>query len=413
MRTCFLSEADMKKERSFPFVKITKKQETRIKEGHLWVYGEEVTETSGMIENGAVTDVFGSKGNYLGSGFYSEHSLIRVRILSDNANEAYDDAYFQRKVMHALQYRRDVMGSDYSACRLIHGDADGFPGLTVDRYNDLLSAEITSYGTEKRKDVIYQALIDELKKDGVTVRGIYERNESPLRSKEGLERYKGWYKDIHPEKADTVISENGILYHTDLENGQKTGFFLDQKYNRLAVRRLASGKRVLDCCTHIGSFALNAAKGGAKEVTALDISQAALENAAENARLNDLSVRFMQADVFDALKQMIADHERYDLIILDPPAFTKSRETSSRARSGYRRINAMAMRILPRGGYLATCSCSHFMPREEFRKMLSDAAKDAGVRIRLIEEKGASPDHPVLPAVPETEYLKFFLLQII
>ncbi|MCR5796145.1 MAG: class I SAM-dependent rRNA methyltransferase [Solobacterium sp.] len=403
----------MKKERSFPYVKVTKKQEARIKDGHLWVYGEEITEASETIENGAVTDVFGTKGNYLGSGFWSEHSLIRVRILSDNANEAFDDAYFQRKVSHALQYRRDVMGEDYTACRLIHGDADGLPGLTVDRYNDLLSTEITSYGTEMRKDVIFRAIIDELKKDGVTVRGIYERNESPLRSKEGLERYKGWYKDIHPEKADTVICENGILYHTDLENGQKTGFFLDQKYNRLAVRRIAAGKKVLDCCTHIGSFALNAAKGGAKEVTALDISAAALANAQENARLNGLDVNFIEADVFEALQQMIASHEKYDLIILDPPAFTKSRQTSSKARNGYRRINAMAMRLLPRGGYLASCSCSHFMPKEEFRKMLCDAAKDAGVRIRLIEEKGAAPDHPVLPTVPETEYLKFFLLQII
>ena len=301
------------------------------------------------------------------------------------------------------------MKDDFSCCRLIHGEADGLPGVTVDRYGDILVSETASYGMEQRKAVLYEAL----KKEIPEIKGIYERNEDEIRLKEGLELYKGWYGEEHPETCITEITENGIIYEVDVENGQKTGFFLDQKYNRLAVRRLAEGKHVLDCCTHTGSFALNAAAGKAASVTAMDISWSALDMARKNAERNGLDIVFRQGDVFEVLPQLKAEHAFFDFIILDPPAFTKSRKTFRNARSGYRQINSMAMKLLGRGGYLATCSCSHFMPKEEFVSMLCDAASDAGVGIRIIEQKGASFDHPVIPNIPETEYLKFVLLQII
>ena len=315
------------------------------------------------------------------------------------------------------------MKDDYSCCRLIFGEADGLPGLTVDRYEDILSTEVLSYGTEKVKDTIYRALVDDLKKDGVTVRGIFERNEAVLREKEGLPLEKGWYKaDFLPGSLEgnfpsprVEICENGIRYTVDVENGQKTGFFLDQKYNRLAVSKLASGMKVLDCFTHTGSFAMNAAKGGAAHVTAVDVSQFAVDTASENARINGLSDRmdFICADVFELLPKLEQEKADYNFIILDPPAFTKSRKTTDNAKRGYKEINYRAMKMLPRGGYLATCSCSHFMPNELFRKMLLEAARDAGVTLRLIEERRAAPDHPVAMAIPETDYLKFYLLQIV
>ena len=403
----------MKMTREFPFARVSRKQEASLKKGHPWIYEDEISETDGEITNGCLIDVFGTKNNYLGTGFYSEKSKIRIRILGTNANEKYDDAFFERKVRYALQYRKDVMADDMKACRLIHGEADGLPGLTVDRYNDILVTEVASYGTEMHKDVIYKALIDQLSEMGETINGIYERNEGDLRLKEGLPQYKGWYGEKHPESCVTEILENGIYYEVDVENGQKTGFFLDQKYNRRAIWNIAKGKRVLDCCTHTGSFALNAAKAGAKSVLAMDISETALEMAKKNAERNNLHLDFRQGDVFEVLPQLRAEHAQFDFIILDPPAFTKSRKTFHNAKGGYKQINKEAMRLLGRGGYLASASCSHFMPVGEFRNMLSEAASEAGVSIRIIEERHASMDHPVLPDVPETEYLKFFVVQII
>lgn len=402
----------MKQKREFPFAKVTKKQEYSLKKGHPWIYEDEITEESGTIENGCLIDVFGTKGNYLGTGFYSALSKIRIRLLGTNANEKYDDAFFERRVRYALEYRKDVMGEDYQACRLIHGEADGLPGLTVDRYQTILVSEIASYGTEMHKDVIYRSLLKLLGEQGETIEGIYERNEGDLRAKEGLKQYKGWYGEEHPDSCITEICENGIYYEVDVENGQKTGFFLDQKYNRLAVKKLAHGKRVLDCCTHTGSFALNAANGGAEYVLAVDISESALDMARKNAERNHLNLAFRQGDVFEILPQLRQEHAQFDFIILDPPAFTKSRKTFHNAKGGYKQINKEAMRLLGRGGYLASASCSHFMPRDEFRNMLSEAAAEAGVSIRIIEERHAAPDHPVLPNVPETEYLKFFMVQI-
>lgn len=411
----------MKAEREFLRVHITPKGEASIKRGHPWVYADELTFDFDENEasNGALIDVFSTKDRYLGTGFLSKNSKIRIRILSSNANEKFDEAFWQRRVLYALSMRKTVMKEDYSCCRLIFGEADGIPGLTVDRYNDILSTEVLSYGTEQVKDVIYKALCDELLKDGVIVRGIYERNEAKIRELEGLPIEKGWYKADFvgiPDSPDAEIIENGIKYTVDVENGQKTGFFLDQKYNRREVARLAEGMTVLDCFTHTGSFALNAAKGGAKHVTAVDISETGILMAKKNAEINGLADRmdFVCEDVFELLPKLSEKSDyKYDFIILDPPAFTKSRKTTDSAKRGYKEINYRAMKLLPRGGYLATCSCSHFMPNELFRKMLNEAARDAGVSLRLIEERRASPDHPVAMAVPETDYLKFYLLQVV
>ncbi|MDY3930839.1 MAG: class I SAM-dependent rRNA methyltransferase [Erysipelotrichaceae bacterium] len=405
----------MKMERTYPRAIVTKKQTNRIHDGHPWVYEDEIVSQEGNITNGCLIDVFGSRDNYLGTGFYSEQSKIRIRLLSRNANDVFDHAFWARRVKYALQYRLDVMADDFRACRLIHGESDELPGLTVDRYEDILVSEVASYGMEQVKGIIYQELIDQLAEKGEVIHGIYERNEGELRKKEGLPQYKGWYGEKHPASPIVHIHENGIEYEVDVENGQKTGFFLDQKYNRLAVRHLAKGRTVLDCCTHTGSFAMNAVMGGAKHVTAMDISQEALDMAEKNAVLNHIEDKmdFLQGDVFEVLPELRTKHAFFDLIILDPPAFTKSRKTYGHARSGYTSINAMTMKLLPRGGYLATCSCSHFMPTEAFKDMLKDAAKEAGVQVRIVEERHASMDHPVLVSVPETDYLKYFLVQII
>ena len=405
-----------------PYAKltITKKGERAARSGYPWVYGEEVTHVEGTYQTGDIVDVYSDKDRYLGTGFANDISKIRVRIVSRNANDRFDEAFWQRRVKYALDYRKTVMGDkDFACCRLIFGDADDMPGLTVDRYNDVLVAQTLCYGMDQVKPVIFKALVDELAAMGVTIRGIYERNDVKVRKLDGMEEYKGWYEaDFLPQPGSvlTTIDENGILYDVDVENGQKTGFFLDQKYNRLAVAKIAAGKHVLDCFTHTGAFALNAAKGGAASVTAVDISQEAVDMTNENIRRNGLEaiVTAKQANVFDLLTDL-ADHKchDYDFIILDPPAFTKSGHTVRNAIRGYKEINLKAMKLLPRGGYLATCSCSHFMRDDLFRQMLHDAAKDAGVRLRQIEGRQQSPDHPILWNVPETNYLKFYLFQVV
>lgn len=405
-----------------PYAKltITKKGERAARSGHPWVYGEEVTHVEGTYQTGDIVDVYSDKDRYLGTGFANDISKIRVRIVSRNANDRFDEAFWQRRVKYALDYRKTVMGDkDFACCRLIFGDADDMPGLTVDRYNNVLVAQTLCYGMDQVKPVIFKALVDELAAMGVTIRGIYERNDVKVRELDGMEEYKGWYQaDFLPQPGSvlTTIDENGILYDVDVENGQKTGFFLDQKYNRLAVAKIAAGKHVLDCFTHTGAFALNAAKGGAASVTAVDISQEAVDMTNENIRRNGLEdiVTAKQANVFDLLTNL-ADHKchDYDFIILDPPAFTKSGHTVHNAIRGYKEINLKAMKLLPRGGYLATCSCSHFMRDDLFRRMLHDAAKDAGVRLRQIEGRQQSPGHPILWNVPETNYLKFYLFQVV
>lgn len=405
----------MKQERNFPSVVITRKAENAARAGHPWVYAEEITERRGGLRQGCIADVFSQKGSWLGAGFYSETSKIGVRILSDNANESFGPEFFERRVKYALEYRRAVM-EDLGCCRLIFGEADGLPGLTVDKFSDILVAQVLSYGTDSVKDVVYRALCEQLEAMGEHVSGVYERNEAALRDLEGLPRYKGWYEGPpHGESTVTEICENGVRYAVDFENGQKTGFFLDQKLNRLAVAKLARGRRVLDCFTHTGSFALNAALHGAEHVTAVDVSESAVEMARRNAVLNGLEGRmdFLAADVFELLPRLCEERAKYDLVILDPPAFTKSRRTIHSAERGYREINYRAMRLLPRGGYLATCSCSHFMESENFEYMLKNAAKDANVRLREVEVRKQAPDHPILWNVPETSYLKFYIFQMV
>ena len=405
----------MKTKREFPRITVNKKAEQSLKNGHPWVYGEEVVDRE-PCENGAVADVFSEKGTYLGSGFYNDQSKILVRILSKNANDGFDEAFFRRRIRYAIDYRKTVMGEDLSACRLVFGEADGLPGLTVDRFGDLLVSQVLFYGMETRKAVLYEELVSLLSEKGVTVRGIFERNDSALRALEGLKSEKGWYEGLpHPGSAETEIVENGVRYLVDLENGQKTGFFLDQKYNRLAAARLAKGRTVLDCFAHTGSFGLNAAMGGAKHVTCADISEEAVSMAKANAERNGLSDRmdFLTADVFELLPRLLAEHAPYDYVILDPPAFTKSRRTVKDAARGYKEINYRAMRLLPRGGLLATCSCSHFMTAPLFEEAVKSAADDAGVSLKLIEARRQSPDHPVILGMPESDYLKFYLFQIV
>ena len=410
---------EMKQQRDYPKVFITSKAERSIKAGHPWVYGEEIRRSEGEPENGGLVDVMAGSA-YLGTGFYNSASKITVRLISRNANDRFDAAFWHRRVEYALRYRRTVMpGPDFQCCRLIHGEADQMPGLTVDRYGDVLSVQVLSLGMERVKDVVFSALLEELQAMGEEIRGIFERNDVSIRLREGMEQNKGWYPIPGPEPPASPlvqIVENGIRYLVDVENGQKTGFFLDQKYNRAAVGRIAAGKRVLDCFTHTGSFGLNAAKGGAAHVTSVDISQAAIDMAAENARRNGLEGKmdFLCRNVFELLTELSEQKCRdYDFIILDPPAFTKSRQTVQSAIRGYREINRRAMKLLPRGGYLATCSCSHFMTDELFRKMLASAASDAAVSLRQVEERQQSPDHPILWNVPETDYLKFYIFQVV
>ena len=409
----------MKAERDHPKYTITPKAEAAILRGHPWVYDAEILQTEGETENGGLVDVVSKKGRYLGTGFLSERSKIRVRLVSRNANDRFDEAFWRRKLQWAWEYRKSVMSpEDLDACRIIFGEADAFPGLTVDKFHDLLSVQVLSVGMERIQGLLLQALVEILRADGFPIRGVFLRNDAALREKEGLAQGKGWYPlpgETVPESAVTEITENGVKYLVDVENGQKTGFFLDQKYNRRAVGQLARGKTVLDCFTHTGSFALNAALGGAKHVTAVDVSESAVEMARANAARNGLSevVDCVAANVFDLLPQLEKEPKRYDFIILDPPAFTKSRKTVVNALSGYKEINYRAMKLLPRGGYLATCSCSHFATEEKFAAMLHSAAKDAGVQLRQIEARQQSCDHPILWGVDETNYLKFYLFQVV
>ncbi len=399
---------------------VTPKGERAARNGHPWVFGEEVTKVEGDYANGDLVDVVTPKGKYIGTGFVNDASKIRVRIISNNTNDKFDEAFWERRLRYALEYRRTVMGEqDFQCCRLIFGEADQFPGLTVDRFNDLLVTQTLSLGIELRKKMLFNLLIKILQDMGQNIRGLFERNDVKIRLLEGMEEGKSWFATpLLPEYGlvTTEITENGIKYTVDVENGQKTGFFLDQKYNRQAVAKLAKGKHVLDCFTHTGSFALNAAQGGAASVTAVDISAEAVQMADHNAAINGYQnvMKGLQANVFDLLSELFNNHShQYDFIILDPPAFTKSGSTVKNAIRGYKEINLKAMKLLPRGGYLATCSCSHFMKEELFVEMLKDAARDANVSLRQIEARQQAPDHPILWNVPETYYLKFYIFQVV
>ena len=403
--------------RNYPSVFVNTKAERSVRGGHPWVYAEEVTSINGEYTNGDTVDVFTSKNKYLGTGYINDHSKILIRIISRNSNDKFDRAFYERRVRYALEYRRTVMGADFSCCRLIFGEADCFPGFTVDRFNDILVTQVLSLGIEKIKDMLYELLIRELEKMGEHISAVYERNDVKIRELEGMEQYKGFWSGARSDLSGvTEITENGLRFSVDYVNGQKTGFFLDQKYNRAAIRRIAEGRTVLDCFTHTGAFALNAAAAGAKLVNAVDISETAVEMTKNNAGLNGLTdnMRFTCANVFDLLTELHkSGNAPYDFIILDPPAFTKSRSTIKDAFRGYKEINLKAMRLLDRGGYLATCSCSHFMTEPLFKQMLHDAAADADVSLRQIEARQQAPDHPILWNVPETDYLKFFIFQVV
>ena len=400
--------------REYPSITITKKGEEFIEEGNNWVYGQEVLDYFGELYNGSIVDVFSTKGKYLGSGFYNDTSKIKVRIFSKNANDKFNEDFFIRRVKYAIDYRISVM-QDISNCRIIFGEADGFPGLTVDKYNDILVSQIATVGIEIRKDIIYKAILNQFKEYNIEINAIYERNDFKSRELDGLKLYNDFY--YHSDTFDTninetIIIENGIKYYVDFKNGQKTGFFLDQKFNRELVSRIAKDKKVLDCFTHTGSFGLNCVKGGAKQVVSIDISKLAIEQSKRNAILNNMEdkIEFVCADVFDYLDTI--KKRSFDLIILDPPAFTKSKATIMSAYNGYKHINSKAMSILGRGGYLVSCSCSHFMNEELYVKMLLEAAKENNLTLKQISYSQQGKDHPIILSDKQTDYLKFYILQL-
>ena len=422
----------MKQARPYPRIVVTRKAARSLKAGHPWVFEGEVLEAE-PCANGSVVDVFEENGTWQGAGLLSQESKIRVRIVTRNANDRVDEAFWARRVAWAWEHRKVAMSGralpgcepDTNACRVVFSEADGMPGLIVDRYEHVLVAQVGTVGMELLRPTIYPLLLKTLQADGQDVRCIYERNDSPARAKEGLPQYKGWWDGDAsevPESARIKVVENGLVFDLDIENSQKTGFFLDQKYNRRAVRQIAGGRRVLDCFCHVGPFGLNAAAGGADFVRCVDVSQTAIDLAAENARLNGLDDRmdFTCANVLEYLPELRQDRARlreqggpFDLIVLDPPAFTKSRGTIKHAAKGYREINYEAMRLLPRGGYLATCSCSHFMTRDLLAKAIADAAHQANVQLKQVEERQQAPDHPILWGVPESHYLDFFVFQVV
>ncbi len=400
----------MKITREYPQVTITDKG-AKFVAAHPWLYESEIVDISGEYKNGDIVDVVSLKGKYIGSGFISENSKIRVRIFCRNASDVLNADYFKRKIKYAWQYRKDVM-DNVDSCRVVFGESDGLPGVTIDKFGGVFVSEIVSYGMDQIRDILYEGLIEVMEEDGIEVKAVYERNDIAIRDLEGLVRYDDYYyKKEGFEDTEVIIEENGIKYYVDYLAGQKTGFFLDQRYNRRLVADLAKGKRVLDCFTHTGSFALNAAYGGASKVVAVDISQAAIDMAKRNAQLNNLQVDFVVDDVFDYLENV--NKKQYDIIILDPPAFTKSRKTVKKAYDGYKSINSQAMKLLGKGGYLVTCSCSHFMSQQLFEQMLLEAAKEVNVELKQICFCQQSKDHPILLNVEETNYLKFYIFQIV
>lgn len=406
----------MKARRPWPWVTITKKGELALRGGHPWVYAGEVLEVNGAADGG-LCDVMGQGKRYLGTGFYNSNSLLRVRVFSDNANDQFDDAFWRRRMQYAVSYRQRVMGEGFSSCRLVYGDADGLPGLTVDKFEDMLVVQVMCLGIDLIKEKLLGLLCEVLAGQGVPVRAVYERSEGALRQKEGLADVSGFLplgtSRGQVQDNTVIITENGIKYRVDIAEGQKTGFFLDQKYNRLVTAQLAQGLTVLDCFTHTGAFALNCLKHGAQSVTCVDSSQEALDRAQENAVLNGMEdhISFVRADALQWLPQQ--QKQTYDMVILDPPAFAKKRTAAANAFNGYRDINRAGLMLLKRGGFLATASCSHHMPREQFLRAVQQAAQATGLRLKQIAALGAAPDHPVLMGVPENEYLKFYLFQAV
>lgn len=388
-----------------------KKGEGRtLKAGGMWVYDNEIASIEGDFENGDVVTVHDFDGYPMGCGYINTKSKITVRLLSRHKDAVIDESFMEGRVRDAWEYRKQTI--DTSSCRLIFGEADFLPGIVVDKFSDVLVVESLALGIERWKRVIVEALKRVLAEDGIFIRGVYERSDAKVRLQEGMDRAKGFIGEPFDTKAEIV--ENGVKYIVDVEEGQKTGFFLDQKNNRAAIQRLCRGKKVLDCFTHTGSFALNAGIAGAESVLGVDASQLAVDQAEENARLNHLEdrVRFQCADVFELLPELEARGEKFDVVILDPPAFTKSRNSVKNAVKGYREINVRGMKLVRDGGFLATCSCSHFMEPELFAKTLREAAAGARRRLRQVEFRTQGPDHPILWAADQSYYLKFYIFQV-
>ena len=389
-----------------------KKGEGRtIKAGGAWIFDNEIDTVMGSFENGEIVVVHDFDGYPMGKGFINTNSKIRIRMLTRHVDQEIDRTFLQMRVKNAWEYRKTMV--DTSSCRVIFGEADFLPGLVVDKYEDVLVVECLALGMEQFKETIVSLLKEELAKDGIKVRGVYERSDANERTKEGLPKVKGFIGEEFDTNVE--IKENGVRYLVDVVNGQKTGFFLDQKYNRAAVGRLCQDADVLDCFTHTGSFALNAGLGGARRVLGIDASDLAIHQAMFNARMNDLQgiVNFACGDVFDLLPDFEKKGKQFDVVILDPPAFTKSRNSVKNAVKGYREINMRALKLVKDGGYLATCSCSHFMTYELFTETIRQAAKSAHKRLRQVEYRTQAPDHPILWAADESYYLKFYIFQVV
>jgi len=401
----------MIKQENVAIVTLKKGEGRTIKAGGAWVFNNEIETITGRFHNGDLVIVHDFDGYPMGKGYMNQNSKIRVRLLTRHVNQEIDESFFQMRLQNAWNYRKDTV--DTSSCRLVFGEADFLPGIVIDKYEDVLVMECLTLGMERYKEQLANLMKQILQKDGIQIRGVYERSDAKEREKEGLSRVKGF---IGAEFDTNVeITENGVRYMVDVVNGQKTGFFLDQKYNRLAIQKLCKGKRVLDCFTHMGTFALNAGIAGASEVTGLDISEFAVEQATENAKRNSLSdtVTFRAANVLDELPKLAAAGEKYDVVILDPPAFTKSRQATKNAIKGYREINMKGLKLVKDGGYLATCSCSHFMTQELLAKTIREAARATHKRLRQVEFRTQAADHPILWAAEESYYLKFFIFQVV
>ena len=388
-----------------------KKGEGRaLKAGGAWIYDNEIESVMGHFEDGDLVLVRDFDGYGLGKGFINHHSKIRIRMMTRNPEQEIDREFLHNRVKAAWEYRKKTV--DTSSCRVIFGEADWIPGMVVDKFSDVLVVQALALGIDGMKETIIEELKSVLKEDGVSIRGVYERSDAKEREKEGMERVKGFIGE--PFDTNVEIVENGVRYLVDVKDGQKTGFFLDQKYNRLAIQKLCKDARVLDCFTHTGSFALNAGLAGAKEVIGVDASELGVHQAELNAKLNALenTVRFECADVFDLLPDLEKKGEKFDVVILDPPAFTKSRNSIKNATKGYREINMRGLKLVKDGGFLATCSCSHFMSYELFTQTIAQAAKSVHKRIRQVEYRTQAPDHPILWAADESYYLKFYIFQV-
>ena len=389
-----------------------KKGEARsLKAGGLWIYDNEIDTVTGAVEDGELVRVNDFDGYVLGTGFINRKSKLTVRMLTRDKDAEINEAFLEKRVRAAWDYRKKTV--DTSSCRLIFGEADFLPGLVVDKFSDVCVVQSLALGIDRLKPVILDALTKVLAEDGITLRGIYERSDAKVREQEGMERFKGFLTE--PFDTEVEIVENGVKYLVDIADGQKTGFFLDQKYNRLAVQKLCKDGKVLDCFTHTGSFALNAGIAGASSVLGVDASELAVEQARKNAELNGLSdrVKFQCADVFELLPELERAGEQFDVVILDPPAFTKSRNSVKNAVRGYREINIRGLKLVKDGGYLCTCSCSHFMTPELFTETIAQAARDAHVRLRQVEYRTQAADHPILWAANESYYLKFYVFQVV